>query len=117
MAEPAKPRGRRRWLELAFNVAALAVAAWCIWGVWHNRRLAERFPQVALGMDRAAVEALLGAPDWEGACGGYVPSLPRADCAREIGYTSAFAPLVSTYYPIQLDRRGRVIEADAISAR
>ena len=102
---------------MGFSAAVAAGAAWSGWGVWHDRRLAARFEQVHLGMDRKAVEAVLGGPDWEGGCGGRVPTLPRAECVREIGYASAFAPLIPGYYLIQLDRGGRVIEAEAIGAR
>ncbi|MEA3065530.1 MAG: hypothetical protein QOJ27_1982, partial [Sphingomonadales bacterium] len=35
-------------------------------------------------------------------------------CDRELVYASAFAPLVPSYYVVQLDRRGRVIEAEAV---
>ncbi|HEX8262325.1 MAG TPA: hypothetical protein VF547_05570 [Allosphingosinicella sp.] len=106
----------RRPFEYAFLALLLAGAAWCVWGVWHDRRLPGRFERIHLGMDRKAVEAVLGGPDWEGGCGAYVPSLPRADCARELAYASAFAPLVPTYYLVQLDRAGRVVEAEAVRA-
>ena len=104
----------RRPLEFVFLALVLAAAAWCVWGVWHDRRLPGRFDRIQLGMDRKSAEAILGGPDWEGECGGRVPILPRADCALEIGYASAFAPLLPVYYVIQLDRHGRVIEAEAI---
>jgi hypothetical protein len=107
-------RRRRRWLELGFTAAVAAGAAWGGWGAWHDRRLAARFEQVNLGMDRTAAEAVLGRPDWEGACGTYVRTLPREDCARELGYASAFAPIFPSYYMIQLDRGGRVIEAEPV---
>ena len=105
----------RRPLEYALLALVFAAAAWCVWGVWHDRRLPQRFERIGLGMDREAVEAILGAPDWEGGCGGSeILTLPRADCAVELGYSSAFAPLVPSYWVIQLDRRGRVIEADSL---
>ena len=106
----------RRPLEILFVAAVGAGIAWAAWGFWHDRRLPGRFTQVELGMDRKAVETRLGPPDWEGGCAGYVPYPPRADCSSELGYASAFAPLRPVYYLIQLDRSGKVIEAEPISS-
>lgn len=111
MAEPGR---RRRWLETALVVAVAAGLAWGGWGWWHDRRLPGRFAKVALGMDRTAAVAVMGKPDWEGNCAAYVPYLPREGCARELGYASAFAPLIPSYHIVQLDRSGRVIEAEPI---
>lgn len=110
-------RGTRRWLERAFVVAVAAGMAWAGWGFWHDRRFPERFTQVQLGMDRKAVEVLLGAPGWEGACAGYVRYPPRADCSSELGYSSAFAPLRPVHHIVQLDRSGKVIEAEPARSR
>jgi hypothetical protein len=111
------PVGRRRWLERGFVALVGAGLAWAAWGFWHDRQLPGRFVQVRLGMDRSGVETLLGAPRWEGPCSAWVGYLPRADCARELGYSSAFAPLRPDYYMIQLDRGGRVIEAEPVRSR
>ncbi|HEX8379176.1 MAG TPA: hypothetical protein VF619_01350 [Allosphingosinicella sp.] len=116
MAEPAAWTARRI-LEAALAAAAAALILWCGWGLWHDRQLAEGFTQVRIGMDRSGVEAVLGGPGWEGPCTGYVGYLPRADCALELGYSSAFAPLRATYYMVQLDRGGRVIEAEPVRTR
>ena len=91
--------------------------AWAAWGFWHDRQFPDRFTRLHLGMDRNSVEAILGAPDWEGTCTGYGGYLPRADCARELGYSSAFAPLRPVYYMVQLDRSGKVVEAEPIRSR
>ncbi|HEX8526836.1 hypothetical protein [Allosphingosinicella sp.] len=107
----------RRWLEGAFVAAVAAGLAWAGWGFWHDRRFPARFTQVQLGMDRKGVEALLGAPGWEGACAGSVRYLPRAQCTRELGYSSAFAPLRPVHYIVQLDRSGKVIEAEPVRSR
>ncbi len=107
----------RRWLETGFVAAVGAGILWCGWGLWHDRQLPERLKRVHLGMDRKSAEAVLGAPDWEGACGGHVDYLPRANCVRELGYSSAFAPLRADHYVVQLDGRGRVIEAEPVRTR
>ncbi|MEA3008328.1 MAG: hypothetical protein QOJ91_20 [Sphingomonadales bacterium] len=65
-------------------------------------------------MDREAAQGVLGRPDWKGGCAGHVPYLPRADCSSELGYSSAFAPIRPVYYVLQLDRNGKVIEAEPI---
>jgi hypothetical protein len=104
-------------LETAFVAAVGAGVVWCGWGLWHDRQLPERLKRVHLGMDRNGVEAALGAPDWEGACASHVPYLPRAGCVRELGYSSAFAPLRAHYHVVQLDREGRVIEAQPVRTR
>jgi hypothetical protein len=104
----------RRPLDYALVALAIAAAGWCLWAFWHDRRLPGRFERIQLGMDRKAVEAILGRPRWEGRCGSYVPSLPRAECVSELAYASAFAPFLSRYYLVQLDGKGRVIEAEAM---
>jgi len=109
-----RPRGL---LETAFVAAVGAGAVWAAWGFLHDRQFAGRFTQVRLGMDRRGIEAVLGAPAWEGPCTGEVGYLPRADCDRELGYASAFAPLRPVYYMVQLDRGGKVIEAEPVRSR
>ncbi|MEO7177751.1 MAG: hypothetical protein ABIW83_02810 [Allosphingosinicella sp.] len=104
----------RLWLERAFVAAVGAATLWAAWGFWHDRGLPGRFTQVRLGMDRKSAEAVLGRPDWEGGCASYVAYLPRADCSSELGYSSAFAPIRPAYYILQLNRNGKVIEAEPI---
>ena len=108
---------RRRLLETGFVAAVGAGLAFAAWGYWHDRQFTDRFTRVQLGMNRGGVEAVLGRPDWEGPCTGYVGYLPRADCAVELGYKSAFAPLRPVYHMIQLDGGGRVIEAEPVRSR
>lgn len=107
----------RRLLETGFVAAVGAGLVFAVWGYWHDSRFLDRFVQVQLGMDRNAVEAALGRPDWEGPCTTYIGYLPRADCAVELGYSSAFAPLRPVYHMVQLDRSGRVIEAEPVGSR
>ncbi len=107
----------RRLLEAAFAAAVAALMLWAAWGYWNDRRFPDRFTRVQLGMDRAAAEAILGAPDWEGGCAGQVDYLPRADCSSELGYSSAFAPLRPVHHVVQLDRNGKVIEAEPVHTR
>ncbi|HEU0135188.1 MAG TPA: hypothetical protein VFR28_10220 [Allosphingosinicella sp.] len=107
----------RRILETGFLAAVGAGILWCGWGLWHDRQLPERFKRIHLGMDRPGVEAVLGRPDWQGACAGRIPYPPRAGCALELGYSSAFEPLRADHYVVQLDRSGRVIEAEPLPTR
>jgi hypothetical protein len=116
MAEEGASR-RRRLLERAFVAAVGAGTLWAGWGYWQDRQFPDRFTRVQIGMDRQGVVGALGNPDWEGACAGYVGYLPREGCARELGYSSAFAPLRPVYYMVQLDGRGRVIEAEPVESR
>lgn len=107
----------RRLIEAGFVAAVGAGLLWTGWGWWNDRQFPERFTRVQLGMDRKSVEAILGSPDWEGICTGYVGYLPRADCALELGYASAFAPVRPVYHMVQLDRNGKVIEAEPVRSR
>ena len=116
MAEPPAWRPRRL-LEAAFVTAVAAGVLYCAWGFWHDRGLPDRFARIQLGMDRKSVETLLGRPRWEGACSGQVDYLPRDGCSTELGYSSAFAPIRPEYYIVQLDRNGRVIEAEPVRTR
>ena len=113
MAERRRPR---RWLEAALIVAVAAGLAWVGWGIWRDRQLAARLPLIPLGMDGKAAEAILGRPDWAGPCGARIATLPREGCVRELGYASAFALLFPKHFLVQLDRHGRVIEAEIIAA-
>jgi hypothetical protein len=117
MSEGRRAPRTRRWLENIFLAAVAAGLAWCGWGLWHDRALSGRFERIRLGMDQAAVEAALGRPDWAGECGARLRSLPRADCASELGYASAFALLRGRYWLVQLDRSGKVVEAEPLDAR
>ncbi|HEU0100298.1 MAG TPA: hypothetical protein VFQ67_16185 [Allosphingosinicella sp.] len=116
MAERGAARARR-WLQAAFIAAVGAGLVYGAWGWWHDRRLGERFTRIQLGMDRETVEAVLGPPRWEGTCSGYGGYLPRAECVRELGYASAFAPIRPVYYMVQLDGSGKAIEAEPIRSR
>jgi hypothetical protein len=115
MAEPAGTPGRR-WIAWAVYAAIALVLAWAVLGWRHDRRLPHRFERIALGMDRASVEALLGRPDRESACGSARFTLPREGCRSELVYSSAFAPFVPNYYVVQIDGHGRVIEADSVQS-
>ena len=109
---------RPAWLrpvEAAFAAAVAAGMAWCAWGLWYDRQMPDRLERVHLGMDRQSAEAILGRPDWEGGCGARIASLPREGCALELGYSSPFALIVPKHYLVQLDRDGRVIEAEVIA--
>jgi hypothetical protein len=107
----------RRLLENALVAVVAAGLAWSGWGWWRDRQLSARLPLVAIGMDARQAEAILGRPDWTGPCGTRIVSLPREGCVRELGYASAFALIVPKHFLIQIDRNGRVIEAEAISRR
>jgi hypothetical protein len=76
-----------------------------------------RLERVHLGMDRNSAVAILGRPRWEGECGARLASLPRDGCARELGWSSPFTLIVPKHYLVQLDRNGRVIEAEVITGR
>lgn len=108
---------RRRLLETAFVAVVGAGMVWTAREIWHDRQFPDRFTRVQLGMDRKAVQAILGRPRWEGPCAGRLRYLPRAGCSTELGYASAFAPIRPDYYIVQLDRAGKAIEAEPARSR
>jgi hypothetical protein len=116
MAEPRR-LDRRRIAETAFVAAVAAGTAWAALGFWYDHGFPGRFDRVHLGMERNGVEAILGGPDWDGPCAAHVDYLPRADCSRELGWSSAFAPVRPLHYIVQLDRSGKVVEAQPAWSR
>ncbi|HYW15055.1 MAG TPA: hypothetical protein VE891_02735 [Allosphingosinicella sp.] len=116
MAEARAWTARRLIEALFFGIVALGMIK-AARDFWYDRRFPERFIQVRLGMDSRAVPGLLGTPRWEGACAGRVRYLPREDCSRELGYSSAFAPIRPVHYIVQVDRSGKVIEAEPVRWR
>ena len=76
-----------------------------------NDRLERNSARVRTGMSRTEAVAIMGLPSWDGACGTNGISLARDGCASEIGYSSWLAPVLPVYWVVELDRRGRVIEA------
>lgn len=106
----------RRLLETAFVAIVAGGLIWAARGFWYDRQMPDRLERVHLGMDRRAAVAILGRPRWEGECGARIASLPREGCALELGYSSPFSLIVPKHYLVQLDRNGRVIEAEVIAA-
>ena len=65
-------------------------------------------------MSAAQVKQILGEPAWQGRCGLRFPYGWSDTCAAELGYASAFAPLLPAYVVVELDPRMRVISVDQI---
>ena len=73
-------------------VPALAVS-WC---TAQDYLLEAHFGKVALGMSRDEVVRLMGKPSWEDHCGAKIPTGLPVPCAKELGYSVTFAPLVTS---------------------
>lgn len=84
------------------------------WCTVHDNRLEAHFNQVSLGMSADQVIGIMGNPFWEGRCGAKMPTGLPKQCARELGYRAALAPLDPTYYLVWFDSTGHVVETAPI---
>jgi hypothetical protein len=85
-------------------------------GQRHDARLWRDHVRVQAGMSAGEAAAILGEPSWRGRCGARFPYGQAANCASELGYRAAFAPLNPLYWVVQLDASGRVIRSDWIAS-
>jgi hypothetical protein len=103
--------------SIAFSVVAVGLlTATCVAGREHDIRLDKNAERVRAGMTGGQAMEILGSPSWRGRCGAKFPYEWGKDCVGELGYSSAFAPLLPGYLVVQLDRRGRVISVDTITS-
>ncbi len=67
-------------------------------------------------MTAESAVAILGTPSWRDHCGAKFAYGWAKDCVTELGYRSAFAPLLPGYLVVQVDGRNRVISVDIITS-
>ena len=82
----------------------------------HDYRLWTNADRVQPGMSVAQAKQVLGEPSWQGRCGEWFPYGWEGNCSTELGYRSAFAPVLPAYLVVQLDVHGRVISVDTIQS-
>jgi hypothetical protein len=101
----------------ALSILAVTVlAASCVAGRQHDEHLWANSQRVRPGMSAAQAEQILGSPSWQNGCGAKFPYGWQQNCVAELGYRSAFAPLLPAYLIVQLDNRSRVISVDTIQS-
>ena len=105
----------RRAILLSIVTVGLLIAT-CVAGREHDARIHDNAKQVRAGMSAAQAAEILGKPSWRGECGAKFPYGWAQSCASELGYSSAFAPLLPAYLVVQLDNRSRVVSVDTISS-
>jgi hypothetical protein len=94
---------------LAAAVILIFLTATCVAANQHDDRIWTGADRVRPGMTAAQAKKILGEPSWEGRCGSYAGYGHDENCAAELGYSAAFAPLVPSYKVVELDRQQRVI--------
>lgn len=92
------------------------LTATCVAGRQHDIRLSNNAERVRPGMTTGEAAEILGKPKWRGPCGARFPYGWGKDCVAELGYSSAFAPLLPGYLVVQLDGQRRVISVDSINS-
>ncbi len=105
-----------RGCALAVAVAMILPMVACVAGRAHDSRLSRGADRVHRGMSAVQVKRILGEPSWEGRCGLRFPYGWAGSCVTELGYASAFAPLLPSYRVVELDQRGRVLSVDQIDS-
>jgi hypothetical protein len=93
--------------------AVLSLAAGGYAAKRHDDGLWRDYKRVRAGMSESQAKAILGRPSWQEACGATF-GVHSDDCASELVYRAAFAPLNPTYWVVEIDSRGRVISSDWI---
>lgn len=79
-----------------------------------NSRLEAHFLTIKLGISADQVVQIMGRPAWDGRCGAKIPTGLPSDCAREMGYAAALAPIDPSYYLVWFGKDGRVVKAAPI---
>jgi hypothetical protein len=103
--------------SIALSIVAVGLlTATCVAGREHDVRLSDNAQHVRAGMTAGQAVEILGKPSWRDRCGAKFPYGWAQSCVAELGYSSAFAPLLPGYLVVQLDGRGRVISVDTITS-
>lgn len=105
---------RRVIILVVFALGLVTVA--CVAGRQHDHRIWTNADRVRPGMSVTQAKQVLGEPSWHGLCGERFPYGWEKDCSAELGYRSAFAPVLPAYLVVQLDVQGRVISVDVIQS-
>jgi hypothetical protein len=87
----------------------ILMTATCVAANQHDERIWTGADRVRPGMSAAEAKQILGQPSWVGRCGSYFGYGWEDNCAADLGYRAAFAPLVPSYIVVELDRRQRVL--------
>lgn len=102
-----KPRG----CLVVFAVSILLSVGFLFRGIYRDRHLDDNYDRVRSGMSVQAVKQILGEPSYDGRCGGYGFEVLVSGCASEFVYPSAFAPLLPSYFVVQMGDDQRVVDA------
>ena len=94
-----------------FEIAILLSVGLVFRGIYRDRHLDENYSRVRSGMSIQAIKQILGEPSYTGRCGGYGFEVLAAGCASELVYPSAFAPLLPSYFVVQIGGDQKVIDA------
>ena len=103
--------------SIVFSIVAVGLlTATCVAGRNHDIRLNNNAKRVRVGMTDGQAVDILGKPSWRDSCGAKFPYGWAKNCVAELGYGSAFAPLLPGYLVIQIDNHKRVIAVDTITS-
>ena len=102
---------RARRIAYAAGCLLLVAAAWFLWAVVRDERIATGFDEVEVGTSEQDVLRLMGRPNRVEKCGEFWGPFPEDElkgCNKEYLYESSFAPLLPKYFVIRFERNNQV---------
>jgi hypothetical protein len=101
---------RRKVTQHVVLCVAVALFAGIAWIVYREHRLAAAFQRMQVGTAENEARVQLGSPWKIGACGQVFGGSYPPGCKQEYIYASSYAPIISRYWALRFDDKGRLID-------